>query len=190
MVEQRKTTPKPGPRPEPKRRKRRRVFFGLAPDAETRAALVRATRRAVTAAGGRAIPPGNLHMTLAFLGELAPAELARARSVPPIAVAPFTLELDRLGYWSRSQILWLAPSAPPALLGELERALWAGLGAKRFERAPGRFRPHVTLARRARAAQAPIEAVRWNVERLTLFESRQAPNGVHYHALAEWALAA
>lgn len=193
MVEPPQTTAEPEPKPEAKRPrrkppKRRRVFFGLAPDAETRAALVRATRRAVKAAGGRATPAGNLHLTLAFLGEITPAELARARRVPPIAVAPFTIELDRLGFWSRNQILWLGPSAPPAPLIELERALWAGLVAQRFERPAGRFRPHLTLARRARAAHAPIEAVRWNVARLTLFESRQTVRGVQYDPLAEWAL--
>lgn len=169
--------------------KRRRVFFGLAPDAETRAILIGATRRAVGAAGGRATPPGNLHMTLAFLGGVTEPQLDKARSVPPLAVAPFTLTLDRLGYWSRSQILWIGPTAPPDALLEVERALWAGLEAKRFQRERGRFRAHVTLARRARAARAPIRPVRWPVRGLTLFESLQEAGGVRYATLAEWPFA-
>lgn len=170
--------------------KRRRVFFGLAPDEETRAALVRAARRAVAAAGGRATPPANLHLTLAFLGGVTPRQLDKAMSAAPIAVAPFTLELDRLGYWSRSQILWLGPSEPPEPLLALERALWDALAAKRFERGAGRFRPHLTLARRARAVRVPVARVHWPVARLTLFESLPEAGGPRYEPLAEWPLAA
>jgi 2'-5' RNA ligase len=174
---------------EPDKPKRRRVFFGLVPNEETRALLIGATRRAVGAAGGRATAPDNLHLTLAFLGGVTEAQLDKARAVPPLAAAPFTLTLDRLGFWSRSQILWIGPTEPTEPLLALERALWGGLAEKRFQRERGRFRPHVTLARGARAARAPIRPVRWRIERLTLLESVQDPGGVRYVTLRDWPLA-
>jgi 2'-5' RNA ligase len=174
---------------EPDKPKRRRVFFGLVPNEETRALLIGATRRAVGAAGGRATAPDNLHLTLAFLGGVTEAQLDKARAVPPLAAAPFTLTLDRLGFWSRSQILWIGPTEPPEPLLALERALWGGLAEKRFQRERGRFRPHVTLARGARAARAPIRPVRWRIERLTLLESVQDPGGVRYATICDWPLA-
>lgn len=167
---------------------RRRVFFALWPDDDTRALLVGATRRAVAAAGGKATSVDNLHLTLAFLGGVTPAQLDKARAVAPTQAEPFTLLLDRLGYWSRNQVLWIGPSKPVPALLDLERSLWARLEAKRFQREPGRFRPHVTLARRARGVRVPIRPVRWAVQRLTLVESLQVPGGVRYVPLEDWPL--
>lgn len=165
---------------------RRRVFFGLKPDAPE--AIIKATRRAVRAGGGRPVKPENLHLTLAFLGALAPAEVAAAAAVPPVSVGPFELELDRLGFFARSRVLWLAPSVPPAELLELERGLWAGLEAVGFTRERGLFRPHVTLARKGAAVAEPIKPVQWRAHKLCLFESLPIERGVRYARLDVWPL--
>ena len=102
---------------------RRRFFFALWPDPSTRQDLVRSTRSAVRHSGGRTTAPENLHVTVAFLGSLTVEELAAARSVPPVAVSPFVLTLDTLGFWKRPRILWLAPGRVPMELMELERRL-------------------------------------------------------------------
>ena len=178
----------PRNRPRPEGPRRRRVFFGLWPDESTRAALVKTTRRAVHAAGGRPTPRENLHITIAFLGALEPDELDRARDVPPIRTGPFELTLDTLGYWARPRILWLSPSGQPDALGELERALWDGLAAQGFERERKVFMPHVTLSRRARAVNATVKPVRWAAERLTLLESVPVDRGVRYEPIGDWPL--
>ena len=149
----------------------RRVLFALWPDDTTRSALRFATQRAVQASGGRPIAKDNLHLTVAFLGELSAAGLAGARAVPPIQVGELEITLDAVGVWPESKILWLAPLAPPPALGELEARLWDGLAERGFRTEERIYRPHVTLARRARAIEEVVESVRWPVRELALVES-------------------
>ena len=122
---------------------RRRVFFALWPQETIRRELLRATRTAVRRSGGRGTPPGNLHITLAFLGPLTEVDLAAAVRVPPIPSREFTIELDKLGYWPRSRVLWLGASQTPAELVQLERDLWDALVSVGFQRERRPYNPHV-----------------------------------------------
>jgi 2'-5' RNA ligase len=167
---------------------RRRVFFALWPDEPTRSALVRASRGAVQACGGRPIAKERLHLTVAFLGEISSAKVELARAVPPIRVGAFDLTLDAIGVWPESKILWFAPLAPPEALGELEAQLWDGLGACGFRAAERIYRPHVTLARRARPIDADAMPVSWSVRELALVESFPDGRNVHYEVLERWPL--
>ena len=92
----------------PEKEARRRIFFALWPDAETRRALVRATRSVVRRSGGRATPPDNLHVTLAFLGPVTEVLLERVRRVPPLVSPHFELIFDRLGFWRGSRLRFSA----------------------------------------------------------------------------------
>lgn len=165
-----------------------RVFFALWPDDATRGAMSRATRAAVQASGGRPIAKERLHLTVAFLGELTGAGLEVARAVPPIAVGPFDVTLDAVGVWPESRILWLAPTSPPPALEELEARLWERLAGQGFRAEDRTYRPHVTLARRARPVEVPVEPVRWSVRELALVESFRAQRNVHYEVLERWPL--
>lgn len=165
-----------------------RVFFALWPDATTRAAITRTTRAAVQASGGRPIAKERLHLTVAFLGEITAAGLAVARAVPPISVGAFTLTLDAVGVWPESRVLWLAPEHPPEALGELEAGLWEGLVARGFRAEDRIYRPHVTLARRARGLETAVEPVTWPVGELALVESFPDGRNVHYEVLERWPL--
>ena len=170
------------------RRDRHRVFFALWPDDATRAAISRATRDAVRVSGGRPIAKERLHVTIAFLGELTAAGLDVARGVPPIPVGPFELTLDAVGVWPESKILWLAPSTMPDALGELEARLWTALVERGFRAEERAYRPHVTLARRARAVDSVVEPVHFPVRDLALVESFPDGRNVHYEVLERWAL--
>jgi RNA 2',3'-cyclic 3'-phosphodiesterase len=167
---------------------RHRVFFALWPDAATRSALSRATRDAVQASGGRPIAKDRLHLTVTFLGELTVEGLDVARQVPPIEVGGFEMTLDALGIWPESKILWLAPSSPPDALGELEANMWDALAERGIRHEERTYRPHVTLARRARPVDAVVVPVRWVVEDLALVESFPAGRNVHYEVLERWSL--
>jgi 2'-5' RNA ligase len=167
---------------------RHRVFFALWPDDATRAAISRATRDAVGSSGGRPIAKERLHMTVAFLGELTAAGLERARAVPPIAVGPFELSLDAVGVWPESKILWLAPTAPPDSLMQLEAKLWEALVERGFRSEDRDYRPHVTLARRARPVEANVEPVVFSVRELAFVESFPEGRNVHYEVLERWPL--
>ena len=167
---------------------RRRVFFALWPGDTVRRDLSRATRTAVRRSGGRATPPGNLHITLAFLGPLTEADLATVVRVPPIPSREFTIGLDKLGHWSRSRVLWLGASRAPAELLRLERGLWDALVAAGFERERRPYSPHVTLARKARSVSLDIDTVAWPVSELALVESRPGARHPVYEVLRIWKL--
>lgn len=127
-------------------------------------------------------------MTIAFLGEITSAQLALARSVPPIRVGPFELRLDALGIWPESRILWFAPLSPPEALSELMTRLWNGLERQGFRAEERVYRPHMTLARRARPTDAAATPVRWLVEEIALVESFRGGRSVHYEVLERWPL--
>jgi 2'-5' RNA ligase len=168
--------------------RRRRLFFGLWPDEGTAAAIVRATKRAVRLSGGRPIAKERLHITVAFLGELDSEAFERASAAPPIASGAFELALDTVGFFPRSRVLWLSARAVPKALNELERRLWTALEERGFEREPRVYRPHVTLAKKARAVSEEIESIAWRVEELVLIESLPAGRNVHYEPLQRWPL--
>lgn len=168
---------------------RHRVFFALWPDEATRSAMSRATRAAVQASGGRPIAKDRLHLTVAFLGELTAAGVAVARSVPPIEVGAFELTLDAIGIWPESRVLWLAPRSLPAPLEALEAQLWERLAAHGFAAEDRSYRPHITLARRARPVEAEVVPVSWRVEDLALVESFPDGRSVYYEVLERWPLA-
>ncbi|HEX7080767.1 MAG TPA: RNA 2',3'-cyclic phosphodiesterase [Gammaproteobacteria bacterium] len=170
------------------RARRRRVFFALWPDDATRNAISRASRRVVRLCGGRPTAKRNLHVTVAFLGGLDAEQLERASQVPPIPVGAFELELDSLAYFDGSKTLSLVPRSVSPPLAELERALWDRLEREGFEREPRIYRPHLTLARRARPVEEPVTPVRWPVAALTLVESIPLPRSVHYEPLEHWPL--
>lgn len=169
-------------------RSKRKVFFALWPDDATRLAIYRATSQAVSRSGGRPTAKRNLHITVAFLGVVDGEGLERAASVPPVETGAFEIVLDTLGFWREPRVLWLAAQSVPAELGELEQSLWQGLARQRFEREDRIYRPHVTLARRARAVEEEIAPVHWSVSTLTLVESVPIPGGVHYEPLRHWPL--
>jgi 2'-5' RNA ligase len=173
---------------EARRADRRRVFFALWPDEATRSAIVRATRRPVQLCGGRPIAKERLHLTVAFLGELTDEQLERARSAAPIRVGAFDLTLDTVGVWPQSRVLWLAGSEVPEPLDALEQELWEALEARGFVREERVYRPHVTLARRARPVDEQVAPVSWRVEELVLVESLPVGKSVHYEVLDRWPL--
>ena len=165
---------------------RRRVFFALWPPEITRRELLRATRTAVRRSGGRGTPPGNLHITLAFLGPVTKADLERVIEVPPIRSPEFPIELDRLGYWRGSRVLWLGPTRQPAALLDLERRLWDALVAVGFERERRPYRAHVTLARKARPVERAVNPVIWPVSELALVQARPGARHSVYEVLRVW----
>jgi 2'-5' RNA ligase len=177
------------------REPRWRVFFALWPDAVARDCLTTFAQDVVKVAGGRVAPAANMHLTLAFVGDVARARVAALREIGAAVArdaAPFTLVLDRVGGFRDAGIAWIGSAATPAELDGLVRPLRQRLGAGGYpvERRP--FHPHVTLVRRCGkpprdAAAAPIE---WRVERLTLMASDLRPDGSEYRELAGWPLAA
>ena len=169
----------------------RRVFFALWPSDAERRALAAATQAQIEAAAGRAVPLADLHVTLAFLGDVAAARLGELAGLgQQVAVSwqgpiPIELSFERLACWRRPQILCVlerAPGEPAALLaGALKRAALAAGFAPDLKP----FRAHVTVARKVvqlRSAVA-LEKVTLASAALALVESRGGAAGPLYSVL-------
>ena len=170
-----------------------RLFFAIWPDAAAGEATAALAREVAAARRGKPPPALNAHLTLAFLGGIAPDRvdaLADIGAAAARAAVPFALTLDRLGGFRDGGIAWLGAEPVPAPLADLARALREGLSEHRFpvERRP--FAAHVTLARKCRIlpAREGVAPVTWHVDTLSLVASQLAAGGSRYHNLAEWRL--
>jgi 2'-5' RNA ligase len=111
--------------------------------------------------GARWIAPGNIHLTLRFIGEVsndiaADIDLALA----DVSAPGFALQLDGIGNFGRGKrphALWVgvAPSTPLThLQAKVESALVrAGLDAE-----TRKFSPHITIARLRDVRKGRVEA--------------------------------
>lgn len=151
-----------------------RLFFALWPGATTRARLDRWGQALHEQCGGRRTRAEDLHLTLAFLGNvddaLVPAVEAAMDRVEP---RRFLLSLDQPGYWRKNSIAWAGASAAPPELETLAADLRASLGAARVAFDPQPFAVHVTLLRDARApARMPqLDRIDWPVDGFALVAS-------------------
>lgn len=141
--------------------------------------------------GGRATRVESIHLTLVFLGDVQPVQLARAAAAAgEIAASAFTLQLDQPGYFQHNRIAWIGPSIVPAALTALAEVLAQTLRQAGFtlERRP--FTPHVTMLREAREPRAwlPLPATLWRVDDYALVESVREARGVRYEVRERYAL--
>lgn len=145
------------------------------------------------ARNARLTPPGNLHVTLAFLGSRPSHELpAIGRALAEAARAAPAADLRPLAYRetrSVGMIVYDDPSgAATALAADVGERL-ERLGVYRRERRP--WRAHVTVLRfRERAGLAPeLANIRsFRAVRTALYSSSLRPGGAQYEALETAAL--
>lgn len=154
--------------------------------------------------GWRFARPESIHLTLRFLGEVAPDDDAALRATWGEVVRghpPVVLVLDGVGVFPsprRPRVLWVGlrdETAAPGLAGlagDLEQAA-RKRGLQAEERA---FRPHLTLARVRRGARAtappadtPVVPLRFRCDEVVLFRSVLDRSGARYTALSRFPLA-
>ncbi len=187
----RATDPAPTPEARP-----RNHFFALLPPPPVRDALAALARTLPDVTGGRAEPAHRLHLTLLFLGPLPPGHetaLRAAGDAARAATGPFAVELDHLGRFPRSDVVWAGPSGPPERgLQALHAALRRACAGVPTARPVGGFSPHVTLLRNAaRDVEAPADPVgpwRWSADRFVLMRTDPSDAGRVYTTLGEWRL--
>jgi 2'-5' RNA ligase len=170
----------------------KRLFFALWPDQDMRTRLFRLGGELLGDRRGRRIPPENLHLTLAFLGDVnAEHQGCLEREAAALQTPSFTLMLEQAGFWPRKQLLW-AGGVPPAELLELVRALNQGLANCGLETETRPFRAHLTLARNARSPHLrpdrAITPLAWHVREFALVAAQTLPTGARYEVLRSWPL--
>ena len=168
-----------------------RLFFALWPDDAVRAALAALLARLGPECEGRAMAAANLHVTLAFLGNVPEARVPAFEALADgLTGEPFELRLDRLGYWRHNRIVWAGaramPAALEALAADMKLAL-QGVGWAVDERP---YAAHVTLLRDARRGPAGHDAIvpPWRVDGFVLVRSEQGAGGVRYTPVRRWPL--
>ncbi|KTG16185.1 MULTISPECIES: RNA 2',3'-cyclic phosphodiesterase [unclassified Guyparkeria] len=170
-----------GPDTSPKQR----VFLALWPDEATRGALHHLARGLDL--GGRPVPRGHLHLTLAFPGTIDSARAAcLAERLDSLRFDPIPILLDRVGHFDRARVAWAGPSRCPEelhRLAERARGLCLACGIATDGRP---FAPHVSLRRHAHAPREPVldEPIHWFADRLVLIESGSHGRPGPYHVLA------
>jgi len=161
-------------------------------------------RLARTGADVKWVEPQNFHLTVRFLGAVAPDRVEVITAAVRRAAATcsgFTLRLGGAGAFphpARPRVIWVAVDGEVEKMVQLHRQVEAVLKPLGFP-PEGRYTPHLTLGRvrspRGTAALTPlleelaaVEAGSFAVDRLHLMESRLSRLGPGYTALREVAL--
>lgn len=166
-----------------------RIFFAVWPDEAVGKTLHDLAREAQKSCGGRLMRRETLHLTLAFLGDVADDRAADAKRAADAVAAPaFDMTLGQLGYWKHNRILWAGGASPQ--LAALAEALGDGLRTAGFRLDARPFVAHMTLLRDARCRETPVlaEPVAWPVSEFVLVESRLSSAGASYEAIGRWPL--
>jgi 2'-5' RNA ligase len=175
-----------------------RLFIGIPLPEECRAAV------AAAVAPLRADPapvswvaPGNLHITMKFLGETSRDRLGvllEALKEATARFSPFALEAEGAGAFPGTRnprVLWVGLREPLELVRELQENMENALSGAGFPREDRPFHPHITVGR-ARGVPPPgwgdrfVRALAGRrfgevpVSKITLYESRLSPGGAVY----------
>ena len=148
----------------------------------------------------RWVHPGNIHLTLKFLGNTTDEQIKAVKGVIEDVAgsqAPLSLEARGLGVFpslKKARVLWSGIHGDAARLGELHSNLERSLSAVGFEAERRAFRGHLTLGRvkgridkrtlaAAIAACGSFVSPAMTADRLILFKSELKPSGAEYTEL-------
>jgi 2'-5' RNA ligase len=170
----------------------RRLFFAFWPDNAARREAQGIIKNLQPKLSARWISPPNLHVTLAFLGDIEAGRVETAKAVADtIEGAGFELRLDTLEHWRKPQVLCLTPSSVPPTVEQLAADLADRLKTQGFKLDDRAYRPHLTLARKALYLPADIAAqaaIVWQSTSFVLAESHADKRGSYYQILQTWPL--
>ena len=147
--------------------------------------------------GLRRLAAEQLHVTLYFIGDRAPAADVRA-ALTELHAPPLALALKGSGRWTG--VLWTDVKLDPEL-SDLQQRVTHVLASCGLEPDPRPFRPHVTLGRFP-ARRPPVGLDAWlrtqrnlrtppvHLREFCLYSSELAPAGARYRILQRYPLRA
>jgi RNA 2',3'-cyclic 3'-phosphodiesterase len=150
----------------------------------------------------RWVPAQNIHLTLKFLGDVAPSGLDLIKQMLLAEASQFTafdVRVEGLGCYPsprRPRVLWVGMTAPPEL-ASLQRAIETAAARLGYEAEERGFSPHLTIGRvRQNASAADVHSIRGalgithvgilgnvGVDAIHLFKSELRPEGSAYTKL-------
>jgi RNA 2',3'-cyclic 3'-phosphodiesterase len=163
-----------------------RLFFALWPDGQVVRQLEATANLLTLDAVGRLVPAGNLHLTLAFIGEVSDHKLAVLQQIGHSLRAPrFTAICECLEYWPQPRAVVAAVRNAPEALLELSARLHQAADLPQMP-----LRAHVTLARKV--AQAPVlpamSPIFWRATEFSLIRSQTGGTESAYTVVGTWPL--
>lgn len=145
--------------------------------------------------------PQNLHLSLAFLGEISFEQLNEIKQIiseTAEGIRSFKIKLENLGVFPdirRARIVWIGTDQMPAELKQITGELKTKLNKLGLAQEKRPFQLHITLGRiRIQLNSSLLEkglkeikdpAFEFNAKGITLFESILQPNGPTYKAIQE-----
>jgi 2'-5' RNA ligase len=187
-----------------------RSFLAVTPDDAARAGLAALLADVERVAAGESSAlrwsrAANVHLTLHFLGDVAPAQEAklRAQLVEPLAIPAFDVTFGQLGTFPPARpprVFWIALDQGCGEMVAVQRELGRRLSAAGFAPEDRPFTPHLTLARvrdgaqhragkvAGRLTEVQIPRVRWRVDHVTLYHSDLSGPAPRYDEVQQIAL--
>lgn len=180
-----------------------RTFIGIGLPEECRASLARALSPLRDRSAGVAwTPERNLHVTMRFLGEIAPGrvgELGDRMVEASRVIPPFEFAVEGPGGFPSlraPRVLWVGVREPLELVRKLHQNMENALAAAGFPREERAFHPHVTVGRVRRGLPPGwaanfaeiLSGKRFGVVKAgsyQLYESRLSPAGSVYAVLRD-----
>lgn len=170
-----------------------RLFVAIEIPEEVKAHLIAAIAPLKNQLDLRWSPPRNWHLTLAFLGEANPEEVAGALRNRTSKGVPFDLQLSGWGAFPKSQaarVLWAGVQSSErleSLVREVREA--SERAAPLMDKKP--YTGHITLGRsRSPIVLGPLDlaiSASWTVARFALIESKLGANPP-YRTIEEYAV--
>ncbi|WP_412514347.1 RNA 2',3'-cyclic phosphodiesterase [Shewanella indica] len=174
----------------------KRLFLGFSPAAAERASLLKlqlACEQAYepSAPSLKKVTEANLHLTLAFLGQVTAEQLEDLlAAIPGLPLKRFRVRLEHLSFWPGPKILCLAGIAEDPALMALAKAAQQLATNLELHSSEYDYRPHITLMRRANNLPEleDVPTLDLTPSELQLYESLSTPTGVEYRILTSWPL--
>jgi 2'-5' RNA ligase len=172
----------------------RRLFFALSLPPKLQKNVIQWRADHFEPDAGRPVVAANLHLTLAFLGEVSEQKEAALRQIASRIQSPtFSLRLDDLGHWPRPGVVWLGTRRAPLPLLQLASLLRSHAARNGCYQSTLPFHPHVSLLRGATHPVAlPAATPQWPLDcsEFSLYESRLYRGRTRYQRLQSWPLVA
>jgi 2'-5' RNA ligase len=181
----------PGPADTVAERRMIRAFYAFFPLPGIAAALASLGEALPLEPSARLQDLSQLHMTIAFVGDVDAQRLEVLRGVGRRQRAgAMCLEFAAYEYWPKPEVVVAAVRDVPPPLIQFWETLHRELAARGFALTPKRLRPHVTLARKVAQTPVlpPLLGLTWPADSFSLVSSARVGARSGYTVLETWPL--
>jgi 2'-5' RNA ligase len=164
-----------------------RCFIAAWPDEPTRIALSSVSDDVRQRIEHRRVSrPDDLHLTLAFIGDLADdVAFDLSDAIAKLRFTPFAWQLDTLGFFKEAGVVWIGALETPKPLANLADRVRALLDQMSVAYDPRPLAPHVTLLRGVKSFAAErVAPIRWRIDSIALYRSDTARQASRYVRVA------